>query len=117
MLRTRTIRCAMLLAAALRAAVPVAAESLQDGDIVIAAGGSALVMRDGEISTLMEGPFGGSPELIVDSQGRIVFFRSGTCGNNLYDRALYRADPETGEIELLICLPHSEHALQRQLRS
>jgi len=98
------MRIGVFFLASLRAAVPAAAESLQEGDIVIGAGSSVLLMRDGEISTLMEGPFGGS-ELIVDSQGRIVFFRGGNCGNNSYNQGLYRADPVTGEIELLACLP------------
>ena len=97
--------------------VPAAspAQDLQDGDIVIpgvrvidgfgSTNGCFYRLRGGGVTRLYEtSAFRAPRDMVVDSQGRLVFFAS-PASRNIYDTALFRIDPASGALERLFYFP------------
>ncbi len=93
--------------------LPVLAQPLQNGDIVIGAvyaGGRLWRLRDGQLSVLVDSgasgvSFGMPADLIIDSSGRVVF-SSYDCGGNSNSAGIFRYDPATGVLSQLLCVPY-----------
>lgn len=114
----RPCRFVRLLTAALSAALlaaapaPAPAQNLQSGDIIIpgdvyGGGGCFYRLRGGVATPLFESSSYGTPgDMVVDSQGRLVFFASPRPIRNYNDNALYRIDPANGALERLFYFPN-----------
>lgn len=115
-----TSRFGALLALALftfAAPATASAQALQSGDIVVPgnhvldnwgnANGCMYRLRNGVPTMLFESSaFRGPRDMVVDSQGRLVFFASPTSRNS-NDTGLFRIDPATGALERLFYFPYT----------
>ncbi len=104
------------LAALSMISLPAIAQPLESGDIVVP--GNVVVdgfgnvngcfyrLRNGAVTRLFQsGLYRHPKDMIVDSQGRLVFFAS-TSGRNVNDFALFRIDPATASLERLYYFPY-----------
>jgi hypothetical protein len=98
------------------AGAPASAQNLQSGDIVVPGvhvidgfgntNGCFYRLRGGVVTRLFESPsYNGPRDMVVDSQGRLVFFAS-PASRNSNDTALFRIDPATGVLERLFYFPY-----------
>ena len=92
------------------ATAPASAQNLQSGDIIVpgANGGNGCFyrIRGGVVTRLFEtNAFTTPRDMMVDSQGRLVFFAS-PLSRNSDDTALFRIDPATGVLERLFYFPY-----------
>lgn len=105
---------ASLLAAA--AARPAAAQVLEPGDIVIpgnrvvdswgSVNGCIYRLRGGTLTRWFEtNAFRSPADMIVDGQGRLVFWAS-PLSRNVNDSAIFRLDPATGALERILYFPY-----------
>jgi hypothetical protein len=96
--------------------LPASADLLEPGDIMIPGNhitdifgnrnGTLNRLRSGVLTTILESPkFRDPTDSVIDGAGRIVFMAS-PSSRNVFDTALFRFDPASGQLERLWYFPY-----------